>query len=118
MRRLRDTGRRLGRRHLGSGATRSSRRFWSLSAAALLAVVALMTVSGGAVGASTPSIQSDLADYNPGGTVTLTGSDWQYPGSDVHIFVNDDLGQLWSHNADTTVKSDGSISYTFQLPNF
>src|SRR5215211_1430254 len=38
-----------------------------------------------------PTIQSDQADYSPGATVTLTGSNWQ-PGESVNINVNDDEG--------------------------
>src|SRR5438046_9773272 len=50
-------------------------------------------------GTPTPSIQSDQADYSPGSLVTLTGANWQ-PGENVHLFVNDDVGQTWSHVAD------------------
>src|SRR5439155_27288754 len=53
-----------------------------------------------------PSITSDQADYHPGATVTLTGAGWG-PGEAVHIFVNDDVGQTWSYNADVTADSSG-----------
>src|SRR5215210_5088350 len=52
-------------------------------------------ISGdGSTASSTPTITSDQADYPPGATVTLTGSNWQ-PGESVHINVNDDLGKTW-----------------------
>ena len=38
----------------------------------------------GTTSASLPTIQSDKADYPPGGAVTLTGSNWQ-PGESVNI---------------------------------
>ncbi len=67
--------------------------------------------------AGPPTIASDLADYNPGATVTLTGSNWQ-PGESVHIFVNDNVGQTWSRNVDVTADTSGQISDQFQLPSF
>ncbi len=65
----------------------------------------------------TPTIQSDLADYPPGGLVTLTGSGWQ-PGESVHIFVNDDWGSSWSRNVDVTADASGAIVDQFNLPNW
>src|SRR5215211_5083465 len=64
-----------------------------------------------------PTIQSDKDDYQPGELVTLTGSDWQ-PGDSVHIFVNDDEGQSWSHNSDPDPVADdsGAFTYEFNLP--
>ncbi len=41
-----------------------------------------------------PTIKSDLLDYNPGGTVTLTGENWQSE-QEVRIVVNDDFGSTW-----------------------
>ena len=64
-----------------------------------------------------PTIQSDLADYPPGGLVTLTGSGWQ-PGESVHIFVNDDWGSSWSRNVDVTADAVGAIVDQFNLPNW
>jgi hypothetical protein len=49
-----------------------------------------------------PTISSDREDYNPGATVTLSGTGWG-AGEAVHIFVNDDIGQTWSYSADVTV---------------
>ncbi len=65
----------------------------------------------------TPTIQSDLADYPPGGLVTLTGSGWQ-PGESVHIFVNDDWGSSWSRNVDVIADASGAIVDQFNLPNW
>src|SRR6266550_4074542 len=48
-----------------------------------------------------PSITSDKADYNPGATVTLTGAGWG-PGQSVHIFVDDNVGQMWTYSTDVT----------------
>ncbi len=64
-----------------------------------------------------PTIASDLADYPPGGLVTLTGSNWQ-PGETVNIFVNDDWGSSWSRNVDVVADADGNITDQFNLPNW
>src|SRR5918912_4239727 len=77
--------------------------------------VALLAFAGTAL-AATPTIQSDQADYNPGATVTLTGSGWQ-PGESVHIVVNDTYGATWQHTADVTADSSGNITDSFNLPN-
>src|SRR5215216_162287 len=63
------------------------------------------------------TIQSDKADYPAGATVTLTGSGWT-ASEDVHIVVNDTIGQTWKH--DTTVKADesGNVIDVFSLPNY
>jgi hypothetical protein len=65
----------------------------------------------------TPTISSDLADYPPGGTVTLTGAGWG-PGESVHLFVNDSAGDSWSYNVDLTADEFGSFTNSFQLPNW
>jgi hypothetical protein len=65
----------------------------------------------------TPTISSDLADYPPGATVTLTGAGWG-PGESVHLFVNDDAGQTWSYNVDVTADAFGGLTNTFNLPNW
>ena len=63
------------------------------------------------------TITSDKADYAPGETVILTGLGWS-PGESVHIFVNDDMNQMWSHNSNPDPVADGSggFTYSFQLP--
>jgi len=64
-----------------------------------------------------PTISSDKADYPPGGTVVLTGSNWQ-PGESVNIFVNDDAGKTWSRSVDVTADENGNIRDEFQLPSW
>jgi hypothetical protein len=71
----------------------------------------LATAGGG------PTISSDRTDYAPGATVTLTGTNWDPSGSSVHIVVNDDAGQTWSHSADATVPADGTVQDVFTLPD-
>src|SRR5690349_13631225 len=64
-----------------------------------------------------PTITSDQADYQAGSTVTLTGAGWQ-PGENIHIFVNDSLGQTWSYNTDVAADAGGGFTNQFQLPLF
>jgi VCBS repeat-containing protein len=71
----------------------------------------------GTTSTSMPTIQSDQADYPPGGTVTLTGSNWQ-AGESVHIYVNDDVGRTWSRDVDVTADESGQIKDQFQLPDW
>jgi hypothetical protein len=66
--------------------------------------------------AAAPTIASDQADYGPGATVRLTGSGWG-PGENVHIFVNDDVGQTWQYNGDVTADASGAFTTEFQLPS-
>jgi len=68
------------------------------------------------VASATPSVVSDQADYNPGATVTLTGTDWG-SGEIVHVTVNDDVGQTWAYNTDVTADDAGNFTLRFQLPN-
>src|ERR671916_234095 len=83
----------------------------------LLAVPAVaFGLEAGGTSAS-PTIQSDKADYRPGETVTLTGSNWQ-SGESVHINVNDDDGSTWSRNVDVTADENGAIRDEFQLPDW
>ena len=63
------------------------------------------------------TIQSNKADYAPGATVTLTGSNWQ-PGEYVRIDVNDDQGKTWSRNVDVRADASGRIQDRFQLPEW
>ena len=64
-----------------------------------------------------PTITSDLADYNPGGTVTLTGTGWDPVGTAVHVVVNDDDAQSWQYVKDVAVPN-GSFTDVFALPNY
>jgi hypothetical protein len=68
-------------------------------------------------GAVTPTITTDKADYAPGSTVTVTGQGWG-AGESIHLFVNDDVGQTWSLNADVLGDFAGTFAFQFQLPNY
>src|SRR4051812_42977684 len=65
------------------------------------------------------TVTSDLADYSPGSTVTLTGAGWAI-GESVHIYVNDSVGNSWSQdsNPDPVADSNGAFTYQFNLPNW
>ena len=60
------------------------------------------------------TITSDLPDYAPGATVTLSGAGWA-AGESVHIFVNDDVNQQWSLDSDPDPVADNAGSFTFQF---
>ena len=95
------------------------------------AVGALLVLAGGlaasaqVVGSTTgATITSDQADYPPGATVTLTGAGWA-SGEQVHIVVNDTIGQTWKlvsgvngAPADPVADSGGGFTYVFSLPNY
>ena len=61
-----------------------------LTVFAFLAVLSLLLFAG-VSSASAATISSDLPDYPPGATVTLTGAGWQ-AGESVSIIVTDDAG--------------------------
>src|SRR4029078_13017424 len=63
------------------------------------------------------SVWSDQQDYRPGELVRLSGANWA-PGEAVHIVVNDEEGMRWSREADVVAAEDGSISDSFNLPNW
>src|SRR6266702_4125085 len=88
---------------------------------ALLVLGLLLARANSASAASSPSgatITSDQADYQPGATVTLTGAGWA-ANEDVHIFVNDSVGNTWSLNSnpDPVADANGAFTYSFSLPN-
>ena len=64
--------------------------------AAIATALALMVVMAppARAGMADPTIASDLADYPPGGLVTLTGQNWT-PGLGVNIRVDDSVGAGW-----------------------
>ncbi len=64
---------------------------------------------------SEAAISSDKSDYAAGETVTLTGTRWQSDEA-VHIFVNDNDSQSWSHDADVVAGAGGGFTYSFDLP--
>ncbi|MGV8905945.1 MAG: Cna B-type domain-containing protein [Acetobacterium sp.] len=63
-----------------------------------------------------PWIASDLADYPPGGLVTLTGGGWT-GDSEVKIVIEDSSGltQIWTFEKVVPVAADGSIEIKFNL---
>src|SRR5215475_12818535 len=90
----------------------------------LLLITMLTTLGmGSLVSAATmqqstdPTITSDQADYLPGATVTLTGTNWQ-GDTEVRIVVNDNVGQTWSRDVTVSVAADGTISDSFSLPDY
>ncbi|HLO32762.1 MAG TPA: PxKF domain-containing protein [Anaerolineales bacterium] len=85
--------------------------------AVALAVVLAMLLTSLVLADATPTIASDLPDYGPGDTVHLFGAGW-LAGESVHIFVNDNMGSTWSRNADVVAAADGTLTDTFQLPNW
>ena len=106
----------------------SPKRLWKRRGARIGALLCVGIVAsaigiGGAAwatsaeGSPPPTIASDKPDYAPGETVTLSGANWQ-PGESVHVFVNDDVGQTWSHSADVVAAADGTITDQFQLPDW
>ncbi len=93
-----------------------------MRAAAMLVVVGItigpLASNALADGTSTPTIQTDSPDYNPGQMVNLTGSGWVAgsPGEHVHIHVNATDGQTYSTDGDVNANTSGAIAYSFRLP--
>ena len=103
---------------------RDRRPLWVLAVVALMTLFALAGASsalaagtdGAGSGSTAPWIQSDLGDYAPGSTVTLTGGNWM-PGETVHVFVDDTTNHTWNHSADVVADDSGMIQDVFALPN-
>src|SRR5262245_7153009 len=128
-------------RFSAKGSRRRDRGSWIprarvFSAVALLAVVVGLIVGpvaslAGAEGTDTPTgssssststaaaptVQSDKPDYAPGEQVTLTGSNWS-AGESVHIVVNDDVGQTWTHDTLVQAGAAGNVTDVFALPSW
>jgi len=64
-----------------------------------------------------PTIRSDAADYLPGSTVVLIGTNWQGDAS-VTVVVVPAEGPSWKHSADLPVQPDGTVSNRFTLPDW
>src|SRR4051812_19499310 len=93
---------------------------------AIVTLLALLLLAGAAGSAKAdvptadafaPSVWSDKADYGPGETVQLSGSNWQADES-VPLRGNDDPGSTWSRDVDVTADQYGAISDSFQLPDW
>ncbi len=65
--------------------------------------------------AGSPTLDSDSETYTPGATVHLSGANWT-AGSTVHVVVDDDKSDAWTHTADLVAGVDGKISDSFSLP--
>jgi uncharacterized repeat protein (TIGR01451 family) len=63
-----------------------------------------------------PSITTDQQDYSPGSTVTISGTGWP-SGDSVTVFVNDTIGNTWSHSDDVTTDDTGALTEQVTLPN-
>ena len=122
-----DSGSHIGTRRAGRGRRMS---FMAFTAIQVLALLALLLVPAGvlaadptsfpqpegstALGRTTqdtqavgaPTIASDKADYAPGETVTLTGTNWA-PGEEVRVVTNDTLGQSWMRDVTVTASAEG-----------
>jgi hypothetical protein len=96
----------------------ATRRWRSLVLLPVLLGVAAVAAAVVAANAP-PTISSDQADYAPGSTVTLSGTNWQ-AGEAVDIFVDDNDGLSWSHASDPDPVADaaGSLGYQFVLPPY
>ncbi len=79
------------------------------------AAVGLIT-TGSVLGEGQPSIASDQSDYAPSASVSLIGSGW-LDGETVHVTVDDDQNDPWSHDVDLTAGDDGTVADSFDLPN-
>jgi hypothetical protein len=91
----------------------------ALGIVAAMATGALADIIGEAPtpDANAPVIVTDKADYAPGELVTLSGWNWQRDEA-IHVYVEDDQGRTWNHDADLTAAADGAFSYGFNLPGW
>ena len=94
---------------------KAKRRTASFAFSFICALVALFAFAGTALAGGQPSLTSDNATYAPGDTVTLSGSGFAADDA-VHLEVDDDAADAWTHEADVTADADGSFSATLTLP--
>ena len=102
---------------MGVGRTAGRRsRSWLLKTLFVVGsfTVAAAVAAGVVSGADQPSLTSNQTEYAPGATVSLSGAGWQ-AGERVHIAVDDDSDDAWSHEAEVTAAADGSVSDEFEL---
>jgi Bacterial Ig-like domain (group 3) len=118
--------RRITRAVMSPSAQRHATRGRGLTAAltsvrvlvlAVSVVAGLVTPATIAAASTGPSITTDLADYPPGATVTLSGDGWQ-AGESVALFVNDSAGQTWNWSDSVTADDSGTFTDSLQLPNW
>ena len=111
--------RQIGKARRGIGARwRGTTLILGVLLAFGIAGVALGGSSDLTSGGSAPTIASDQADYNPGMTVTLNGTNWESGPNKVHIVVNDTAGiDSWIHEQDVDVVA-GAITDSFPLPTY
>src|SRR5512142_1559135 len=81
-------------------------------------VVIFMMIFGSPMSAlaqgTAPSVTSNKADYSPGELVTITGTYW-VADTQVHLVVNDAIGQSWTHDVILNVVG-GGFTDSFNLP--
>ncbi|MDF1542781.1 MAG: hypothetical protein P1P71_06650, partial [Anaerosomatales bacterium] len=80
-----------------------------------LAVVMLLATAGMAL--AEPTVQSDLADYPPGATVTLLGSGWSAADSPVQLLVVAE-GNVWSWEGQAFLDEWGAFTAQLTLPDW
>src|SRR5262245_48108424 len=91
---------------------------------AVLVLIGGLAASAQVIGSPTgATITSDKADYPPGAMVTLTGAGWA-SGEQVHLVVNDTIGQTWKlvsgvdgAAADPIANASGGFTYVVDLPD-
>src|SRR5262245_58797385 len=96
---------------------RRARRAGLVLPLSVLVCLALLAVPSGALSSGSPTITSDQSDYQPGATVTLTGSGWASEES-VRIVVNDTVGQTLQHDVTVVASTEGTIVDSFSLPTY
>src|SRR6476619_7193515 len=104
---------------MGSGPTarrRPTRRLLKLCFVMLSFAAVGLIATGSVLGEGQPSIASDQSDYAPSASVSLIGSGWQ-DGETVHVVIDDEQGDAWSHNLDLTAAADGTVADSFDLPD-
>src|SRR4051794_27164783 len=91
-----------GAREMGSGPTgrrRHRRRLLNITFVLGTFVAAGLVATSAVSGADQPSITSDRSEYAPADAVALSGEGW-VAGETVHVLVEDDQNDPWSHTAD------------------
>src|SRR5918999_5011079 len=91
---------------------------YKVFALSVMLTLALCSAAAGSDDDSSPTVSSDKADYAPGETVTLRGTNWQ-PGEPVHLTVTSEGGDPpWSREVDIPADKNGTFTDQFQLPDY